>query len=315
MSKPSETNWEAFGFPNPGFMPVWKPGEGLMKALAERQLPFAEKWDFDAIAEADMLKLLQICGRGQTWCADFDRQLKTTAVRYLNHQKVSDWSELSDVSEIMWTWEELLLEAAGGEADAIADPEQGDLSPDWNLTWLLQRRKAIDLLLYAPVPYAYDSLSGSTHTGIPSSPAESIDAALSGLIPGKGDGLPATSATLIYGPDHGWREGSYCCDINITQKIYAVLPEGLNPDGAVYLVLKASGADGSDKSFTAGGPLAPGLNILTADADGVFAEFSVSGLTDGLEIPTRDHVTSGGWRATFCTAFADYTEKFHFRGD
>jgi|GEM_PF-3967782 len=311
--KTEDLCWEAFGFPNPGFMPVWKPAEGLMKALAERQLPFAGKWEIDPIAETDHLKKFQECGRGQSWCVKFDRQLKEIAVRYLNHLKMSDPSDLSDVTEAMWTWDELLLEAADGEEDAIADPEKGDLSPEWNLVWLMQRRKAIDLLRYAPVPYQYDFLSGSTHTGIPSSPAESIAAALSGLNTGTGNGLPGTSITLIYGPDHGWREGSYCCDVIITRKIYAELPEGFEPEGNIYLVIKVNGADGSDDFFAAADQLSPGVNVLTADADGVFIEFDESDLTGDIPTPTTDHTTSGGWRATFCTAFADYSKIFHFK--
>lgn len=313
--KTEDMNWEYFGFPDPGFMPIQTPGEGLMKALAERHLPFAEKWDIDGIAKEHLLKLLQICGSGQSWCVDFDRALKVLATKYLNHLKMSDPSDLSDLADVMWTWDELLLEAAEGEEDAIADPEKGDLSTDWNLTWMIQRRKAIDLLLYAPVPYLYDYLSGSTHTGIPSSPSESVAAALEGMSPGQESGLPGSHVTLIYGPDHGWREGSYCCDVTITRKIYAELPEGFTPDGNVYLVMQISGADGTDESFAGGGPLSPGLNILTSGPDGVFAEIPMDGLTEGIRTPTKDHTTSGGWRSTFCAAFADYTEKFHFKGD
>ena len=297
-------------------MPVWKPAEGLMKALAERNLPFAEKWDIDTIAEENRIDYFSELPGGRSWCRGFDEQLKQIAVRYLNHLKLtdeSDWSEVSDLSELMWIWDDLLLEAADGEEDAIADPEKGDLSPDWNLTWLLQRRKAIDLLLYAPVPHKYDYLSGSTHTGIPSSPAESIASAISGMVPGAGTGLPSSYVQNIYGPDHGWREGAYCCNVAITKKIYAQLPEGMEPDENLYLVIKVTGADGSDESFSGGGTLSPGVNVLTADTDGVFIEFDESDLSRDIPTPTADHETSGGWRATFCTAFADYSEKFHFK--
>ena len=313
--KPEDLCWENFGFPDPGFMPVWLPAEGLMKALAERNLPFAGEWDIEPIAEDDFLKQLLSSGRGQLWCREFDRQLKQTAARYLNHLKMSDLSELPDWSDAMWTWDELLLEAADGEEDAIADPVKGDLSPDWNLTWLLQRQKAINLLLYAPVPYLYDYLSGSTHTGVPSSPAESIAAALEGMSPGQGSGLPFSYVNNIYGPDHGWREGSYCCNVAVTTRIYADLPEGFEPDGNVYLVIKATGADGSDESFAGGGDLAVGMNVLTADQDGVFIEFPETDLAGVAGTPTKDHETSGGWKATACQAFADYTSKFQFKDE
>lgn len=315
MSKPDETNWETFGFPEPGFMPAWKPAEGLMKALAERNLPFASEWDFETIAEEDQLEIFLTTGHGQSWCKSFDNELKQTAVRYLNHLKMDDLTELTDVSSIMWTWDDLLLEAADGNEDDIVDPKKGDFSPEWNLKWLLQRQKAINLLLYAPVPFQYDYLSGSTHTGVPSSPAESIAAALSGMTPGKGSGLPSTYVNNIYGPDHGWREGSYCCNVAVTKKIYANLPEGFEPEGNVYMTIKVTGADGSDESFTGGGSLSVGMNVLTADQDGVFIEFTDTDLANVAGTPTKDHETSGGWRATVCQAFADYTSKFQFKDE
>ena len=309
--KTEDLCWEYFGFPDPGFLPAWLPAEGLAKALAERELPFAGKWDFDPIAEKDQIARFDVCSGGQNWCRSFDLKLKALAGRYLNHLKVSDLS--ADRPSAMWTWDDLLLEAAGGEESAIADPSRGDLSPEWDLTWLIQRRKAIDLLRCALVPYRYDYLSGSAHTGIPSSPAEAVAAALSGMAERQGSGLPGSYVTLICGPDHGWREGSYCCDVTITRKIFAELPEEFDPDGKVYLVMQISGSDGTDESFAGGGPLSPGPNLLTADASGVFAEFDPDGLTDEISPPSRDHTTSGGWRASFCTAFADYTQKFHFK--
>lgn len=59
-----ELNWQAFGFPGVGFLPPWKPAEGLRKALAERRLPFAETWDADAIASTESLPLFGECGGG-----------------------------------------------------------------------------------------------------------------------------------------------------------------------------------------------------------------------------------------------------------
>lgn len=316
MSKPDETKWELFGFPNPGFMPAHLPAEGLTKALAERGLPFSEKWDFDAIAKNDLISRFGTMPSGQSWCRDFDSRLESLAGRYLNHLKLSDQSDWSDLSDVMWTWHELLLKAADDDETRIADPGKGDLSPEWNLTWLLQRRKAIDLLLYAPVQYRFDVLSGSTHTGIPSSPSESVAAALAGLVPAEGGGLPGTSVHNIYGPDHGWREGSYCCDVQAVCKIYADLPAGFVSDGNVYLVLKVTGADSTDGSFAgAEGKLHVGVNILTADQEGVFVEFGNRDLASLAGSPAKDRTTSGGWRSTVCQAFADYSPKFHFRCD
>lgn len=305
--------WTFFGFPDPGLMPAWRPAEGLMKALAERELPFAEEWNFEAIAEKDFLEYLGKTGNGQVWCRAFDNRLRSVCVKYLNQLKVnfSSPETLTDIP--MWTWDDLMLEAADGNAMLIADPAKGDLSPEWNLSWLLQRHRAIDLLLYAPVSHKYDYLAGSTHNGIPSSPDESIASALEGVQSGTGTGLPSTYVNNIYGPDHGWREGSYCCNVVITKKIYADLPEGFEPDGNVLLVIRVMGADGDDASFAGGGELGIGVNVLKADADGVFIEFSATGFEGVALTPTRDHETRAGWKATLCQAFADYTTLFHFK--
>jgi len=172
--------------------------------------------------------------------------------------------------------------------------------------------RAINLLLYAPVPYLYDYVSGGTHTGEPSSPAASIAAALDGVKPGTAAGNPSSYVNNIYGPDHGWREGSYCCNAVVTRKIYADLPEGFTPDNNVYLFMKVTGADGSDESFS-GSRVSIGMNQFTADADGVFVEFPDNDIGTGIATPTKDHETYGGWKATYCTAFADYTSLFHFK--
>lgn len=313
MSNSDQMNWALFGFPNPGLMPAWRPAEGLLKAIAERELPFAAIWDFEAIAENDFLECLGETGNGQAWCRAFDGRLRSVCVKYLNHLQ-ADFSTPETLTDIpMWTWEDLMLEAADGNAMLIADPVKGDLSPEWNLFWLLQRRRAIDLLLYAPVPYKYDYLAGSTHNGIPSSPDESIASALDGVQPGTGTDLPSTYVNNIYGPDHGWREGSYCCNVVITKKIYADFPEGFEPDGNVLLVIRVAGADGSDESFAGGGDLGIGVNVFKADENGVFIEFSATGFGDVALTPTRDHETRAGWKATLCQAFADYTTLFHFK--
>lgn len=304
-------NWGHFGFPKPAFMPAWRPAEGLEKALAERKLPFSEKWDFDAIAAKNFLMVLLGHGSGQAWCRAFDIRLQAIAGCYLNHQNINlnNTGALTDIP--MWTWNDLMREAAAG--DIVANPSTGDLSPEWNLAWLQQRRRAIDLLLYAPIPYKYDHLTGSTHNGRPSSPDESIASAVEGAQPGTSAGLPATYFHNIYGPDHGWREGSYCCDVVITKKIYADIPDGFVPTGNVFLVIKVVGANGGDESFASSGGLTLGVNIRRADTAGVFIEFPVSSFEDAGRTPTRDHDTQVGWRATMCQAFADFSTLFHFK--
>lgn len=303
-------NWQMFGFPQPGFMPVRTPAEGLRKALEERKLPFAAKWDIETIEQTDYLPFFDSSGNGQAWCRSFDGALQEIATRYLNHTKLN-FSDLTNWTDIMWKWDELLLEAAEGKKKEIADPEKGDLSPEWNLIWAIQRMRAINLLLYAPVPYLCDVISGSVHTGEPSSPSSAIKAALKDAKPYESSGLPASYVRNIYGPDHGWRKGSYCCDVTMTKKIYAEFPEGFTPTGNVYLFMNVAGADG-DESFSGSG-VSIGINQFTADTDGVFVKFPDNDLSAGITTPTKDHETFNGWKATYCSAFADYTGMFKFK--
>ena len=311
MGKIDDLCWRTFGFPQPGFLPVRTPAEGLRKALEERRLPFAKEWDVETIAQTDYLPMFAASGDGQTWCREFDRELREVVVRYFNHTRL-DFSDLADSDGIMWAWEDLLLEAAEGDEKAIADPEKGDLSPEWNLTWAIQRMRAINLLLYAPVQYLCDYVSGSVHTGEPSSPAAAVAAALKDARPASDGSFPASYIHNIYGPDHGWREGSYCCNATVTKRIYADLPEGFTPDGNVYLFMKVAGAGGDDENFFGSG-VSIGMNQFTADADGVFVEFRNDDFTAGITTPTKDHETYNGWEATHCTAFADYAGLFHFK--
>lgn len=310
-----EINWQTFGFPNIVFMPAWKPAEGVMKALAERLLPFAEKWDLDTIAKSDQIKFLTETPNGQQWCRSFDEELQRVAVRYLNHTKMTDLSNV-DFSAVMWSLEDLLLAAADNKKEKIVDPAKGDLSPEWNSEFLIQRYKAVNLLQFAPVPFKSEVKSGSTHTGVPSSPAESMAAALSAVQPVVSTGgLPATYVRNIYGPDHGWREGSYCCEVYITTKIFVELQEGFTVQDNLFLLLKATGADGSDDTLKAGGKISAGYNIFTADKEGVFITFETTDkdLANLAEIPKKDRETFGGWRSTICQAYANYNHQFHFK--
>ena len=308
-----ELNWQAFGFPGVGFLPPWKPAEGLRKALSERRLPFAETWDADAIASTESLPLFGECGGGREFCRSFDQELRSVAERYLNHTKL-DLTDPEEWSDPLWTWEELLLAAAEGEERRIADPEKGDLSPEWNLDWALQRMRAINLLRYAPVDYQYSYLSGSTHDGKPSSPSASIASALKGARESVSSGSPASYVTNIYGPDHGWRKGSYCCDVTICKTIFAVLPENFTPDGNVWLFLRVAGPGGDDANFSGSG-VSLGMNRFLADADGVFVTFPDNDIGSGVEWPTTDHNTYGGWVSTWCGAFVDYSSLFQFKED
>ena len=118
----------------------------------------------------------------------------------------------------------------------------------------------------------------------------------------------------MYGPDHGWRKGSYCCDVTICKTIFAVLPENFTPDGNVWLFLRVAGPGGDDANFSGSG-VSLGMNRFLADADGVFVTFPDNDIGSGVEWPTTDHNTYGGWVSTWCGAFADYSSLFQFKED
>ena len=312
MSTAEEISWQDFGFPYPGFMPVWRPAEGLMKALAERELPFAETWDFDSIANEDQLPFFGEVANGQHWCREFDRRLKNVCTKYLNHLKLKDFPDV-DFSTVMWTWEDLLLNSTSGEKNMIADPSKGDLSPEWNLFWLLQRYNAINLLLYAPVPFKYTMATGSVHTGEPSTPKEAYEEALKDCQDFEyTSGLPSCSIHYIYGPDHGWREGSYCCNLTNLKKVWCEFPAAQESVDNVFLVMYIVNADGSGDPLKGDEDVTAGYNIFTAGSDGVFFDWTSKNMSSAAEKPTRDHETFSGWKTTVCQAYADYTQNFRF---
>ena len=86
--KTNDLCWQTFGLPHPGFMSLRSPAEGLCKALEERRLPFAEEWDVETIAQTDYLPLFAVPGDGQTWCREFDRNLRNVAQCYFNHTAI-----------------------------------------------------------------------------------------------------------------------------------------------------------------------------------------------------------------------------------
>ena len=334
---PDDICWQAFGFPNPCLMPCRMPAEGLMKACEERRLPFMTAVDFrdwdirwnNWVAERNFTHVMErlthwrYTSVGQSFCVSFDHELKKIVPSYLNHLKAAQ-RHFSSISEIMWTWEELLLAAADNQEEDIADPgsgynygygpPKGDLSVDWNLKWLLQRKKAVDLLRYAPVLYKYDNLSGyCTVDKDKAGMAEVIERAWAGRRSTSGGreymgDLPATRVGL------NEYKYSFSCRIGFAHKIYPeYLPAGADPHRRIYVMLDVTGIDGTDDSFAAS-YLTPGVNVLPGN-NGVL-EFDPDDMYESIPpMPSLNHSSAAGWKSTACKVFADFTDKFHFKAE
>ena len=324
---PDDLCWEVFGFPNPCLVPCRMPAEGLWKAISERELPFSTRWNFDFIASYNYTHVMEWLTKwvyssyGQSFCISFDRKLKQVAPMYLNHLKAAQ-QHFHNISDAMWTWDELLLAAADNREEDIADPGEGefgkakgDLSVDWNLNWLLQRKKAVDLLRYAPVKYKYDNLwGGATYSKDKVSMAEVIERAWAGRISYIGHRDPDRPYTRVaLAETNRYNE----CDITFAHKIYAELPTGIgiDPNRQRYIMLNVTGIDGTDDSFASTSPISLGVNVLATDNNGVF-EFDPDEFYEIIPpMPSLNNPSIAGWKSTVCTAFADFTDKFHFKPD
>lgn len=281
--------------------------------MAADALPFTASWNFDAIAQTDQLDYFATLPEGQDFAVKCDMILATLATLYFNHLDYPTPAEIlraDDLQAVFWTFPKLLQAAAGGRDAHVVNPKLGDLSPEWNLKWLIQRQKAVNLLRFAPVKILAESVSGNVHTGEPSSPQEALQHAMRGAITGTTSVL-GQWIEQIYGPDHGWREGSYCCNAEILSRVSAVLPQGMDGNAAMLVFDAQPIADGS---FAASPAIQQGLNAFKADEQGVFLQLALASFQTGpIPWPTTDHVTYGGWKAARHVALADYSPIFHFK--
>lgn len=156
MPEQPET-WEKYGFPDPTFRTPYLPYVGLCKALNERANYNGEGEDIIEIPDKFS------CFDSSVWfylLYAFDTAFTKVAVSgaYVNPEKYDDLDEDSDVSDMCWTWEDLLLAGADGvEADVIdlnANPPP-KLLPNWSAKWAKQRYKMLNLLRYPVVDAQY----------------------------------------------------------------------------------------------------------------------------------------------------------------
>ena len=330
-----EMSWEGFGWPRWNLAAPLLPIAALHIALWERTVEYQQWWNMYTWdrAKADggpvspswlpeyalryrVEKFLgSMDGNRLPVLQDFDGGIRTFCTRFLDMRVGGDpwdWP--------FWTFGSLLeaaCELTGDPEPVMPDPSLvlGDdgkprwplqpLAPEWPYRWLRQRKAAISLLRWSlrPAKCRYKMYSGDVHTGIPSSPQEAYEAALRDLeVPAQRDWTGTrmhSYVRLIYGPDHGWREGSYCCDIYDTR---AVLPP---KNLAGFVMLEAVSPTGNPDDFDGVGVLRPGRNPL-----GEGLEFPP------LAIPLPPTPVDGrmecrGWQAD-AWEFHDCAGLFHF---
>ena len=115
------SEWGKYGFPNPGFMAVQRPFEGLCKALHERKLE-----PIDEILATEYAPVFM--SRDYDICRAFDTELRAVVPWYVNQ---------FDPDANAWTWEDITAKATEGKEPLREYPEP-ILEPALSLLWLIQ---------------------------------------------------------------------------------------------------------------------------------------------------------------------------------
>lgn len=311
-----EESWEKYLFPAIEFLPCYIPFAGLCEALWERRKVYDPPEETDPGTGEEVERrnpyrpgLFSVCSSGQDEARAFDRQLWDVAGHYINHLK-ADFETLTDIP--FWN-REALCEALDEE---LVDPEKDLMRPEWSVEWALQRRRMINLLKFAQIDYLCSYVNGSTHNGEPMSPGAAIDAAMSGVTAGDSvkNASIARTTTTIWGPDHGWKDGSYCADVYQCGNISAVLPDELKGSD-IRLYLSVDSPDADPANFDAYGTgIIPGLNMLYADEDGNFTtDWTLPGSPDNVRVPVEGKTETFGFiaRKVFCCT--DFSAVFKFK--
>lgn len=153
------SEWDNYGFPDPTFCPVWKCAEGLVKAFRERELSLKLReitsWDteINQILNKDMFTTLKEFYDD----AKFDDYFNY----FYNFMNVFDsklyyfipQSQFYRSTNERYDINALLLDASGGDQTEVIDLLYPDtrnykFTVDYLAKWLIQRKKALDLLKY-----------------------------------------------------------------------------------------------------------------------------------------------------------------------
>lgn len=214
--------WNDYGFPDPAFLSTWVPFEGLFKAVLERYIPLFvfygqrdfsvvvlsedQKLDSEMILNTELFKLFTPIGDP---FATLDFYLSKICGYYL----------ISPDNNTKWTFSKLLDETA---IDGVSYAQDGGglesrltMYPRYYVPWACQRQRMVNRLRYFALESTAvgDIFSSSTHNGEPFSMADCIANAMDrgGVSQGS---VIANFVEGIYGADHGWPLGSYCCNIH-----------------------------------------------------------------------------------------------------
>lgn len=301
--------WADYGFPQTEFLPCLIPMRGLYLALRERRdcvLPPPVNQLKEPIPECRP-ELLSVFPSGQAVSRDFDTEFADIARRFINHVK-TDFTDLREIP--YWT----LPELAEALDEELIDPVCGKLQPEFYSGWLSQRYRMINLLKLAPIDYEVAQISGSEHTGIPSTPNAAIRAALEKCgDPGRWrNGSIQRMTESIWGPDHGWRYGSYCANVSQSGEVVALSSgEVEKTEMRLYLSIDSPSADPKDfDSYGTGVQL--GLNVYYADPDGTFLDWTLPAEPDRQHWPTEGKTTTYGFTARQVLCVGDYSSIFQF---
>jgi len=299
------SRWNDYGFPDPEFLPWLEPMRGLWLALLERRAA-AGAWpqltgDRPAAGEKASAHDLR----------SFDSTLENTAEWYINHL-ATDFASFSGLPR--WTWDDLAASIEGEFPDGVV--AAGDIwLPEHAVIWARQRKVMIERLKYLEVPYLADTYSGHVHTGGPSSPEEAIAVAEANASIRIGMRYATIQCYIktIWGPDHGWRFGSYCADIyqvgNLRVDEEMLGESGLTWDATttrLYLYVEAP--QGNADLFDAFGTgLTPGLNVL----EHPFPSWTLPLQAERIWTPTPGRTYTFGFTSK-AVCVADISEMFEF---
>ena len=213
-------NWQAYGFPNPTFRTAYKPFVGLCKATKERarasgtsgvQMDIPDWFAPQSPESAFSL------------CFHIDQAIIEMVNGFVNHEKYADLDADSELDDMLWNWEDLLLAGADGEESEIinlyANPPPR-LLPEWSAKWAKQRYKMLNLLRYGTVPFEVEYIYGEAYQQHPKYAAYSTAFATARTV--IQNEYPPYSMFSGYGDYYGNAE------IAQTRKFYPVPPDGTN---------------------------------------------------------------------------------------
>ena len=143
-------SWEKYGFPDPRFHQGYLPYVGLCKAYTERAKAVNEH--AGEYPYPDYFTRINPGNNTYYFFNNFDQSLYGFCRNFVNPDKITG---ASSYSQCFWTFEDLLLAAAGGVESEILWTfyDVNPLMVQFPAKWAIQRHNAINLLRYVPTKY------------------------------------------------------------------------------------------------------------------------------------------------------------------